>query len=110
MRKRIITGNWKMFTTTATARELATGIARGPGGEDRAEVVVCPPFPYLGVVGECLKGSRVGLGAQNVYPEKEGAFTGEVGLAMLQDLGCQYVIIGHSERRHILGESETLIN
>ena len=78
--------------------------------QDRVSVAVCPPFPYLALVGEILKGSCVALGAQNLYPEKEGAFTGEVSPTMLLDLGCKYVILGHSERRHILGESDAFIN
>ena len=78
--------------------------------EDRVSVAVCPPFPYLALVGQILKGSRVALGAQNLYPEKEGAFTGEVSPTMLLDLGCKYVILGHSERRHRLGESDAFIN
>ena len=78
--------------------------------EDSVSVAVCPPFPYLALVGEILKGSRVALGAQNLYPEKEGAFTGEVSPTMLLDLGCKYVILGHSERRHKLGESDAFIN
>ena len=78
--------------------------------QDRVSVAVCPPFPYLALVGEILKGSRVALGAQNLYPEKEGAFTGEVSPTMLLDLGCKYVILGHSERRHKLGESDAFIN
>ena len=78
--------------------------------KDRVSVAVCPPFPYLALVGEILKGSCVALGAQNLYPEKEGAFTGEVSPTMLLDLGCKYVILGHSERRHILGESDAFIN
>ena len=73
-------------------------------------MAVCPPFPYLSRVAEVLRGSRVSLGAQNMYPEKEGAFTGEVSPTMLVDVGCRYVILGHSERRHKLGESDTLIN
>jgi triosephosphate isomerase len=73
-------------------------------------VAVCPPFPYLAPVADVLRGSPVGLGAQNVYPEKEGAFTGEVSPEMLLDVGCRYVIVGHSERRHKLGESDAFIN
>ncbi len=104
-----VCGNWKMFTTAATGRDLAAAIARGVM-DDRVTVAVCPPFPYLTAVGEALAGSRVGLGAQNLYPAKEGAFTGEVSPAMLADVGCRYVIVGHSERRHILGESDEFIN
>ncbi|HEY7330102.1 MAG TPA: triose-phosphate isomerase [Gemmataceae bacterium] len=110
MRKKFVAGNWKMFTTSATARQLATAVVRGLGDEQGVAVAVCPPFPYLPVVGEALKGSRVALGAQNCYHEKEGAFTGEVSPAMLLDVGCRYVILGHSERRHKLGESDAFIN
>jgi triosephosphate isomerase len=78
------------------------------GIADRISVAVYPP--YLALVGEILKGSRVALGAQNLYPEKEGAFTGEVSPTMLLDLGCKYVILGHSERRHKLGESDAFVN
>ncbi len=108
-RTKFIAGNWKMFTTAQSGRELATAIARGVE-DDRVRVAVCPPFPYLAQVGEVLRGSRVALGAQNLYPAKEGAFTGEVSPAMLVDVGCRYVIVGHSERRHILGESDDFIN
>jgi triosephosphate isomerase len=110
MRKPFIAGNWKMFTTAATAQQLATAVATGLGAEERVSVAVCPPFPYLTVVAQALRGSGVALGAQNVYHEKEGAFTGEVSPAMLVDVGCRYVILGHSERRHILGETDALIN
>ena len=111
MRQKFVAGNWKMHTTTAEARLLARAIVDGIRNmEGRVSVAVCPPFPYLAAVGEILKGSRVALGAQNLYPEKEGAFTGEVSPTMLLDLGCKYVILGHSERRHILGESDTFIN
>ena len=110
MRQKFVVGNWKMHTTAAEARRLAKAIVDGVGIEDRVSVAVCPPFPYLALVGEILKGSRVALGAQNLYPEKEGAFTGEVSPTMLLDLGCKYVILGHSERRHKLGESDTFIN
>jgi triosephosphate isomerase len=99
-----------MYTTAAEARQLARAVVDGMGIEDSITVAVCPPFPYLALVGEILKGSRVALGAQNLYPEKEGAFTGEVSPTMVLDLGCKYIILGHSERRHKLGESDTFIN
>jgi triosephosphate isomerase len=110
MRKKFVAGNWKMYTTGATAKQLAAAVVKGLGSEDRVTVAVCPPFPYLIPVAETLRGSRVGLGAQNVYPEKEGAFTGEVSPGMLTDAGCRYVIVGHSERRHKLGETDAFIN
>jgi triosephosphate isomerase len=110
MRKKFVAGNWKMFTTSTTARELAAAVVRGLGKQERISVAVCPPFPYLSVVAEVLKGSCVALGAQNCYHEKEGAFTGEVSPAMLVDVGCRYVILGHSERRHKLGETDAFIN
>ncbi len=110
MRKPFVAGNWKMHTTAASAVELASAIVKGLGAEDRVTVAVCPPFPYLSRVAEVLRDSRVALGAQNMYPENEGAFTGEVSPIMLVDVGCRYVILGHSERRHKLGESDALIN
>jgi triosephosphate isomerase len=110
MRKKFVAGNWKMFTTCDTARQLAAAVVRGLGQEQRVAVAVCPPFPYLSVVADVLKGSRIALGAQNCFHEKEGAFTGEVSPAMLVDVGCRYVILGHSERRHKLGETDAFIN
>jgi len=110
MRRKFIAGNWKMYTTAATARELASAVAGGVGVAPRVTVAVCPPFPYLIPVADALWGTAVSLGAQNVYPEKEGAFTGEVSPSMLVDAGCRYVIVGHSERRHVLGEGDPLIN
>jgi triosephosphate isomerase len=110
MRKKLIAGNWKMFTTSNTARLLAAAVAKGVGIESRVEVLVCPPFPYLSAVGEAIKGSSVLLGGQNCYHAAEGAFTGEVSPAMLLDVGCKYVILGHSERRRIIGEESELIN
>jgi triosephosphate isomerase len=110
MRQKFVVGNWKMHTVAAEARRLAKAVVNGLSVDDRITIVVCPPFPYLGLVGEILKGSCIALGAQNLYPEKEGAFTGEVSLTMLLDQGCKYVILGHSERRHKLGESDAFIN
>ena len=94
----------------ADAQRLARAVVDGVGNEDRVSIAICPPFPYLALVGEILKGSRVALGAQNLFPEKEGAFTGEVSPTMLLDLGCKCVILGHSERRQKLGESNDFIN
>ena len=110
MRQKFVAANWKMHTTAVEAKRLARAVVDGKGIEDRVTVAICPPFPYLAIVGEILEGSRVALGAQNLYPEKEGAFTGEVSPTMLLDLGCKCVILGHSERRHKLGESDAFIN
>jgi triosephosphate isomerase len=110
MRKKFIAGNWKMFTNAKPARELAAGIVQGVGNDGRVQVAVCPPFPWLLEVAQVLRGSPVALGGQNLYPEKEGAFTGEVSPAMLLDAGCRYVILGHSERRQKLGELDAFIN
>jgi triosephosphate isomerase len=109
-RQKFVVANWKMHTTASEAQQLAKGVVDGLSGPDHVTVILCPPFPYLGIVGDMLKGSRVSLGAQNMYPEADGAFTGEVSPTMLLDLGCKYVILGHSERRHKLGESDAFIN
>jgi len=109
-RTKFIAGNWKMFTTAQTGRELAAAVVKGCAGWAGVRVAVCPPFTYLNVVGEALRGSPVALGAQNVYPANEGAFTGEVSPTMIKDVGCRYVIVGHSERRHGLGETDPFIN
>lgn len=109
MRKKFIAGNWKMYTSLAGAKDLAAAVAKGVL-DDRVSVVICPPFPWLLPVAEVLKGFRVGLCAQNCHYAAEGAFTGEVAPKMLIEAGCQYVIIGHSERRHGLGEPELFLN
>lgn len=104
-----VAGNWKMNTTIAEAAELANAL-RGPlsdmGGVTR---VVCPPFVSLERVSQVLEGSGIGVGAQNMHPEPKGAFTGEVSGTMLVGI-CEYVILGHSERRHLLGEQDDFIN
>lgn len=110
MRTKFIAGNWKMFTNAASGEQLAAAVVKEVGQETRVRVALCPPFPYLSRIVQVAKGSQVAVGAQNLYPEKEGAFTGEVSPGMLVDVGCQYCIVGHSERRHGLGESDFFLN
>jgi triosephosphate isomerase len=102
-----LAGNWKMHGTRASARRLAEAVvaAAGPG----VRVAVFPPFVHLAEVAAVLKGTPVALGAQDCFWETEGAFTGEVSPAMLADLGCRHVLLGHSERRHILGETDATV-
>lgn len=110
MRTPLVAGNWKMNLNKSEAVAVATAVAEGAGSVANAELAICPPAVYVDCVGAALSGSAVGLGAQNMYHEPEGAFTGEVSAAMLTDLGCKYVILGHSERRHILGETDEEIS
>jgi triosephosphate isomerase (TIM) len=110
MRRPFIAGNWKMNLDRAAAVALAKGVAREAEMVDKVDLAVCPPSVYLEAVGAVVAGSKVALGAQNMYHQPKGAFTGEIGAAMLCDLGCKYVILGHSERRHILGETDTAVN
>jgi triosephosphate isomerase len=110
MRKKFIAGNWKMYTDAISAELLASAVVKGLAGDDRVTVAVCPPFPFLSRVFQAVKDTPVALGGQNLYPAKEGAFTGEVSPAMLVDVGCKYVILGHSERRHGMGETDAFIN
>src|SRR6516162_5209029 len=110
MRKKFIAGNWKMFLTKASAVALAKAIVEGRHAGPSVQIAVCPPFPYLGLVAEALPGSDIGLGAQNLYPERERAVTGEVSPTMLVGGGCQWVILGHSEHRHKLDENDAFIN
>jgi triosephosphate isomerase (TIM) len=109
MRTPFIVGNWKMNLDRAGAEALARGVAEKTTN-CKARVGVCPPFPYLAAVKSALGTSPVMLGAQNIYFEAKGAFTGEVSAAMVQDVGCSFTLLGHSERRLILGESDALIN
>ncbi|MEM7622518.1 MAG: triose-phosphate isomerase [Planctomycetota bacterium] len=112
-RRPFVGGNWKMNTSRSSAAELARGVVDGAGGAvDGCDVAVCPPFPYLLTVGAVLDelGGGVMLGAQDVYHEAEGAFTGEVSVAMLAECGVKVVLTGHSERRHVIGEPDELIN
>lgn len=99
-----------MNLNRSEAVALATEIARRADSAAHVDLAICPPSVYLDAVGTAIKGSAVGLGAQNMYFESNGAFTGEISGAMLLDLGCQYVILGHSERRHVLGETDEDVN
>ena len=110
MRKPFIAGNWKMNTDSASAVALAAGLAKELSSVDAVDVAVCPPFVYLQSVAAALSASNIALGSQNVYFEEKGAFTGEISCAMLKDASCAYAIIGHSERRHVMGETDAMIN
>lgn len=110
MRPRIVAGNWKMNTLRDTARELASAVVEQSKAIQNVQIVLCPPFPYLSLVRDVLANSGVVLGAQNCHSEKSGAYTGEVSAAMLVDVGCSHVILGHSERRHGLHEPDGFIN
>ncbi len=110
MRRYFVAGNWKMNTSRSEAEKLAAAVAVGIEGMDAVDVLVAPPFPYLTSVAATVEGSAVKVGAQNCYFEERGAFTGEVSVGMLQDVGCSHVILGHSERRHVLGETDEVIN
>ncbi len=110
MRKKFIAGNWKMNLNKAEATALAAGLHEKCGQLDQVEIGVCPPFVYLSDVIGTLSDSNITVGAQDVYFEGNGAFTGEISVAMLKDISCPLVLVGHSERRHVLGESDALIN
>ena len=112
MRKPFVAGNWKMNTDSSSCVELAEGIASGATetASAKATVAVFPPFVYLQSVIKALGTSSISVGAQDVYFEPNGAFTGEISTSMLKDIGCTYCLCGHSERRHVIGETDELIN
>lgn len=109
-RKYLIAGNWKMNKTAAEARELIKEINAVVGQKTDVAVAVCPPFTALESAAELLKDTNIQLGAQNMYPKAEGAYTGEISAVMLRELYCSFVILGHSERREYFGESDAFIN
>ena len=109
MRRPLIAVNWKMNLTRSGAVELARGVGAA-AGDGEVDVLVCPSFVHLESVLSSVEGSKVAVGSQDVYFESNGAFTGETSTEMLNDLGCQFVILGHSERRNVIGEADELIN
>lgn len=109
MREYLVAGNWKMNGSRAFSEELASAIVAKAPGDGAAALLVCPPFPYLQTVAGIVAGSGVRLGAQNVSSHESGAYTGEVSMSMLKDVGCEYVIVGHSERRTLMAESSELV-
>ncbi len=109
-RKPLIAGNWKMFKTCSEAVETARQLVKLVSNITNIDVMIAPPFTALTLVSEIIKGSCLSLGAQNLFWEKEGAYTGEISPAMLVSAGCRYVIIGHSERRQYFGETDQTVN
>ena len=110
MRRPIIAGNWKMNENIAESVELVSQLRELVSGVREVEIVVAPPYTALGSVADAIKGSNIFLSAQNIFWEESGAFTGEVAPLMLKDIGCQYAIVGHSERRQYFGETSETVN
>lgn len=109
-RRVIISGNWKMYKTTAEARELVEGLVNGFASIEGKEMIIFPPSIHTKEVVAMTKDSGISVGVQNMYFKEEGAFTGEVSPKMVKDAGAEYILIGHSERRHVFGETDELIN
>jgi len=106
MRRRVIAGNWKMYKTQAETRAFFAAFAPLVADSKHCVIVVAPPFPAIPAAVEAARGTRIGIAGQNLFWEKEGAFTGEVSSGMLAEAGCRYVLIGHSERRQFFGETD----
>lgn len=109
MKQRLVIGNWKMNGDQQTNETLLKDLLAGMTNGGDLEVAICPPFPYLASIATQLQGRTVGLGAQNLSPATHGAFTGEVSASMLRDIGCRYVLVGHSERRALFGETDDVV-
>ena len=112
MRPCVVAGNWKMYTDKLSAMALAASVRTHVASlseEHTAQVILCVPFPFLAAVQEILEGSGIGLGAQNMHPAEQGAYTGEISAPMLRSVGCTHVILGHSERRQYFHESDEFI-
>jgi triosephosphate isomerase len=110
LRRPIIAGNWKMFKTIPETRAFFDALIPQVGDVSHCEIVVAPPFTALAAAAEKAKGSRIAVSAQDVYWQKDGAFTGQISIPMLLDAGCTYTIIGHSERRQFFGETDETVN
>jgi triosephosphate isomerase len=110
MRIPLIAGNWKMNKMPSEAKTFAIDIARALQGKTEVEVLICPPCTALSSVSEVVKNSKIKLGAQNMHWETRGAFTGEISAEFLKDINCEYVLIGHSERRQLFGETDQTVN
>ena len=109
MRKVLIAGNWKMNGSRDSIKVLLDGLKSGIGAVNKADVAVCAPYVYLSDVADQLKGTPIAWGAQNVSTEAAGAFTGEIAASMIKDFGCTYIIVGHSERRTLYGETDEIV-
>ncbi|MCX5634718.1 MAG: triose-phosphate isomerase, partial [Planctomycetota bacterium] len=112
MRKPFVAGNWKMNTDCHSSVTLAQDVGRGAldiAGHS-VDVAVCPPFVYLQSVAQALSSWSIAVCAQDIYYEQKGAFTGEISPSMLKDIGCTYTLCGHSERRHVIGETDEIVN
>ena len=110
MRRLFIAGNWKMNLNRGQSLSLVQSLVESLRGVSDVDIAVCPPAVYLGELGKALHATNIGLGAQNANSKSEGAYTGEISCSMLKDVGCRYVILGHSERRAIYGETDSMVN
>ena len=109
MRRILVAGNWKLNGSNASNAELLDGIVSGASANDTVDLLVCPPYPYLASAVQKLAGTGIAVGGQNVSQQSSGAYTGEVSASMLADCGCSHVLVGHSERRSLYGESSELV-